>query len=256
MFPFFFLFLALAVVGIGVYKMVQGQASTIKSQVTEQMGRLENASSLEVNSESSEDENQSGSGFGLKGEKDLFNKEIENLDQNEQHPLNESKSQELVAEENEAIEPASKEEFVFEKYVVGKFNPKYFRLDHWTGDKFVAKRFDRTPLDPDIQVTINTAEGRFPLAVECKWRNRQDGDYIWFAEDEELAGYQEFSKKTGKPTFIALGLDGKPSEPEEVYLIPVLAFKRGTQHHASLTHFRKPNPEQGFFFDVESGVLM
>lgn len=145
---------------------------------------------------------------------------------------------------------------LFEKYVVQKLNPQFFRLDHWAGDKFTAEKYAKTDLDPDIQVTLNTSEGRFPLAVECKWRSRQEGDFIWFSEDRQLQRYQRFAKKTGKPTFIALGLGGKPSDPKEVYLIPVQAFKRGIQHHANLKHYRKPNPEHGFFFDVESGELM
>lgn len=159
------------------------------------------------------------------------------------------------AETNE-IEAESNPGLTFEKYVFQLLNPKFFRLDHWAGDKFIAGRYASTDLDPDIQVTANTTEGRFPLAIECKWRTKWDGDYIWFAEDKQLRRYQQFSKETGKPTFIILGLGGKPDSPKEVYLIPVHAFKRGTQHRASLAHFRKPNPEVGFFFDAESGVIM
>lgn len=145
---------------------------------------------------------------------------------------------------------------IFEKYVVQLLNPRFFRLDHWAGDRFIAGRYSNTDLDPDIQVTVNTVEGRFPIAVECKWHSKKEGDYIWFAEDNQLLRYQQFEKETGRQTFIVLGLGGRPDHPEEVYLIPVHAFKRGTQHHASLTHYRKPHPELGFFYDSESNSLM
>ena len=158
--------------------------------------------------------------------------------------------------ENEAIDPDFNPGLTFEKFVFQLLNPRFFRLDHWAGDKFIAKRYTSTDLEPDIQVTANTAEGRFPLAVECKWRAKQDGEYIWFSEDKQLERYQEFAKETGKPTFIVLGLGGQPNGPEDVYLIPIHAFKRGKQHRASLAHYRKPNPEVGFFFDPESGTLM
>lgn len=162
----------------------------------------------------------------------------------------------LEDQENEEVDPDFNPGLTFERYVVQKFNPGFFCLDYWAGDRFIADRYTSTVLKPDIQVTINTAEGRYPLAVECKWRSKQKGDYIWFAEDKQLKEYQRFAKDTGKPTFIILGLGGKPNEPEEVYLIPVNAFNFGTQHRASLIHYRKPHPDLGFFFDVESGGLM
>lgn len=164
--------------------------------------------------------------------------------------------EDVFGDENTAAGESGEAGLTFEKFVLQQFNPRFFRLDHWSGDKFIAGRYTKTAMDPDIQITINTVEGRFPLAVECKWRSQRSGEYISFADDKQLQGYQQFSKKTGKPTFIALGLGGRPSEPEELYLIPVEDFKRGTQHHASLTHYRKRNPGQGFFFDVESTRLM
>ncbi|WP_111671752.1 hypothetical protein [Algoriphagus litoralis] len=162
----------------------------------------------------------------------------------------------LEGEESFSFDPDLNPGLAFERYVFQLLNPRYFRLDHWAGDKFLAGRYTSTHLDPDIQVTANTVEGRFPIAVECKWRAKQEGDYIRFAEDKQLERYQEFSKETGKPTFIVLGLGGTPQAPEEVFLIPIHVFKRGSQHRASLVHYRKPNPEVGFFFDPESGTLM
>lgn len=162
----------------------------------------------------------------------------------------------LEDDECKEVDPDFNPGLTFERYVVQKFNPQFFRLDYWAGDRFIADRYTSTVLHPDIQVTINTAEGSFPLAIECKWRNHQKGDYIWFAEDSQLTEYQRFAKETGRPTFIVLGLGGHPGGPEDVYLIPVNAFNRGTQHRANLTHYRKPNPDQGFFYDVESGGLM
>jgi hypothetical protein len=158
--------------------------------------------------------------------------------------------------EETTIDPDFNPGLAFEKYVFQLLNPRFFRLDYWAGDKFLAGRYTSTDLAPDIQVTANTVEGRFPLAVECKWRAKQDGDYIWFAEDKQLERYQDFSRETGKPTFIVLGLGGEPQSPDEVYMIPIHTFKRGTLHRASLAHYRKPNPEVGFFFDPESSTLM
>ncbi len=270
MYLFLFLFVGLSILVYGIYWIVQVQESQIKTNAPEQLEKHANCKIGET--ENSPDRSKSNPILALE---EAITLAIANgtLTERDEAILRERAIQvgkepdELIQQlredlfgledpETEVLDTKARVGLLFETYVVQKLNPRFFRLDHWAGDKFFVGRYANTDLYPDIQMTLNTSEGRFPLAVECKWRSKQKGDFIWFSEDGQLKRYQRFSKKTGRPTFIALGLGGKPSDPEEVYIIPVQAFKRGTQHHATLTHYRKPNPEQGFFFDVESGVLM
>lgn len=263
---------AMAIIGISAYFIVQKKSEAVghsdklnKSKTTLEEGPAE--TSFEISNDQNEDSNtileeaiihaaedgklSSEEEKGLREKAKLIGKDPDELIQQLREDLFG-----LEDSENENSDPEFNPGLAFEKYVFQLLNPRFFRLDHWAGDKFIAGRYASTDLDPDIQVTANTVEGRFPLAVECKWRTKQEGDYIWFAEDKQLKRYQEFSKETGKPTFIVLGLGGTPDSPEEIFLIPIHAFKRGTQHRASLAHYRKPNPEVGFFFDPESGSLM
>lgn len=253
--------ICLAVLGIGKYLFVRGLASTKKlpkhGKQVEEKAHLTEASIRPSPVQVLEEAITLAIADGKLGEKEEIKlRQQAILIGKDPDELIEQLKEDVFGDEKTNTGESGEAGLSFEKFVLEQFNPRFFRLDNWSGDKFIAGRYTKTAMDPDIQITINTSEGRFSLAVECKWRSRKFGEYISFAEDKQLRGYQEFAKKTGKPTFIALGLGGKPSEPEEVYLIPVEDFKRGTQHHASLTHYRKPNPEQGFFFDVESTRLM
>ncbi len=272
----FLLFLLTSVViftGLVIYSLIQKRAIPFnKENLKKQESTVFDTSKRTIDSKSTNPEPSPDPVFALE---DAINSTIADgkLSKNEEVMLRERALQigkdpdELIQQlredifglenmEDEANDSEVHAGLSFEKYVVQRLNPRFFRLDYWAGDKFIATRYSKKELDPDIQVTLNTPQGRFPFAIECKWRSRKKGDYIWFSEDRQLKNYQGFAKKTGRPTFIALGLGGYPNDPAEVYLIPISAFNRGTQHHASLAHYRKPNPEQGFFFDVESGELM
>ena len=157
--------------------------------------------------------------------------------------------------ETEIIDASQRAGLNFEKYVVQKFNPKYFKINQWAGDKFVAGRYAETTLEPDIQLTLSAEGDKFPLAVECKWRRETEDDFIRFAEDYQLLRYQEFEKRTGKPTFIVLGVDGKPGSPHEVFIIPVGVFKNPNQHKSNLVKFKKWSQKEDFYFDREKGEL-
>lgn len=60
----------------------------------------------------------------------------------------------------------------FEKFVVQKFDKKYFRIRNWAGDKYVNGRYPDTTTQPNIQLYLNLRGESYPLAVECKWRKQ------------------------------------------------------------------------------------
>lgn len=157
--------------------------------------------------------------------------------------------------ETEIIDTRHRAGLNFEKYVVQKFNSKFFKINQWAGDKFVAGRYAETTLEPDIQFTLELNEGKFPLAIECKWRSETEKDFIRFAEDHQLKHYQEFEKRTGKPTFIVLGVGGKPSSPDEIFIIPIGAFQKGNQHKRNLGKYKKRSLDRDFFYNHENGEL-
>lgn len=142
----------------------------------------------------------------------------------------------------------------FEKFVIQKFDKKYFNIRNWAGDKFVEGRYADTTTQPDIQLSLKIRGKLYPLAVECKWRSQPKGDFIWFANEEQLERYKKFGEQENYPVFIILGVGGKPSNPEELYILPVKDLEKPVLHKAGFGKYRK-RLEADFFFDQESGEL-
>lgn len=156
--------------------------------------------------------------------------------------------------ETELIDVNSKAGYDFEKFVVQKFDKKYFVIRNWAGDKFVEGRYADTTTQPDIQLSLKLRGDSYPFAVECKWRSEPKGDFIHFANDGQLERYKTFAKQENCPVFIALGIGGKPSSPAELYILPILELNKPVLHKAGIGKYRK-KVDSDFFFDQDEGIL-
>ncbi|HAH36061.1 MAG TPA: hypothetical protein DEQ87_19225 [Algoriphagus sp.] len=156
--------------------------------------------------------------------------------------------------ETELIDVNQKAGLDFEKFVVQKFDKKYFKIRNWAGDKFVDGRYADTTTQPDIQLSLILRGQSYPLAVECKWRSEPNGNFIRFAKDGQLERYKAFAQQENYPVFIALGIGGKPSSPAELYILPIQELKKPILHKAGLGKYRK-KIDSDFFFDQESNNL-
>ncbi|MEB2786397.1 hypothetical protein [Algoriphagus persicinus] len=156
--------------------------------------------------------------------------------------------------ETELIDVNQKAGLDFEKFVVQKFDKKYFTIRNWAGDKFVEGRYADTTTQPDIQLSLKLRGSSYSFAVECKWRSEPKGDFIQFAEEEQLKRYKAFEKRENYPVFIVLGVGGKASSPAELYILPVEELNKPVIHSAGLGKYRK-NLDADFFFDQKSQTL-
>ena len=156
--------------------------------------------------------------------------------------------------ETELIDKNQKAGYDFEKYIVSKFDKKYFSIQNWASDKFTEGRYAEANLHPDIQLTLKLDGVGYPLAVECKWRSEPSSKFVKYANPDQLKRYQEFETKTGNPVFIALGIGGKPSAPKSLYIIPIQAFQNPVQHLDNLSKYRK-DVDKLFFYDSETRTL-
>ncbi|MGM0947045.1 MAG: hypothetical protein ACQEW9_17865 [Bacteroidota bacterium] len=156
--------------------------------------------------------------------------------------------------ETELIDVYAKAGYDFEKFIVQKFNKKFFKIRNWASDKFVDGRYADTTTQPDIQLSLNLRGQSYPLAVECKWRSDPKGDYIRFANEGQLERYKAFAEKENHPVFIALGIGGKASEPAELYILPVQELTQPYIHKNRIGKYSK-KIDADFFFDQESGRL-
>ena len=156
--------------------------------------------------------------------------------------------------ETELIDKNQKAGYDFEKFIVAKFDKKYFTIQNWASDKFVDGRYAEANLHPDIQLTLKLDGVGYPLAVECKWRKKPASEFVQFANPDQLKRYQEFETKSGNPVFIALGIGGKPSAPKSLYIIPIQAFQNPVQHLDNLSKYKK-DIDKLFFYDQENQIL-
>lgn len=156
--------------------------------------------------------------------------------------------------ETELIDVYQKAGLDFEKFVIQKFEKKFFKIRNWAGDKFVEGRYADTTTQPDIQLSLTLRDQSYPLAVECKWRSEPKGDYIRFANEGQLERYKAFAEKENQPVFIALGIGGKASEPAELYILPVQELTQPYIAKDRIGKYRK-KIDADFFFDQESGRL-
>lgn len=156
--------------------------------------------------------------------------------------------------ETELIDINRKAGLDFEKFVVQRFEKKYYVIRNWAGDKFVEGRYADTTTQPDIQLALKLRGISYPFAVECKWRSEPKGDFIRFANDGQLERYKAFSKQENYPVYIVLGIGGKASSPAELYILPVDELNKPVLHISALGKFRR-NVDTDFFFDHKSESL-
>lgn len=121
--------------------------------------------------------------------------------------------------EVEAVDPAELKGRQFEEFVVSLCaDNSRFRLLAWRGDKIAGHTYARENLLPDLHISHKLKDTAVEYLVECKYRSS------WGAEGVDLSGqlprYRRISAESGLELFIALGVGGAPSSPDEFLVVP------------------------------------
>jgi hypothetical protein len=148
----------------------------------------------------------------------------------------------------EQEEYAKKSGYDFEKFVVQKFDRKHFKVKEWAGDKYVEGIYAETTQHPDLLLELAAHDAKYLLSVECKWRKEFRNDFVEFANEAQLKRYQKFEEEKGIPVFVALGIGGTPSKPEQLYVIPLRFIKTTTLHKDQLERNQK-DVATDFYYD-------
>lgn len=144
----------------------------------------------------------------------------------------------------------------FEKFVVTKFNKKYFKIMEWAGDKYVNGIYAETTTQPDLRIKFTLYDLEKEFAVECKYRSYYFKDGIDWAKDNQRNNYQNYSEAKGIITFVAIGVGGTADNPEELFIVPLQELKSDFISKSDLMPFKKSDlSKNNFFFDPKSGVL-
>lgn len=142
----------------------------------------------------------------------------------------------------------------FEKYVVQKFNKRYFSLKEWTGDKYVNGHYAESTLHPDLLFEFNLKETSKRFAVECKWKRKLYKNGIELASEDQLVRYKKYEIDKISPVFMVIGLGGDASNPEHLFVIPLKEINTTFLPIEALQKYTK-SKDKGFFFEPDSNIL-
>ena len=137
---------------------------------------------------------------------------------------------------------------LFEEYVKNLFSEKNFKLKMWRKSRLIAPDTFISDISyPDLELVF-IRNLHYPFAVECKWRKRFYKGKIDWATQNQINKYIEFDKKMR--VFIAIGIGGTPSNPEKLFVTPLLNLIGCTEvyEHQLIRYKRKPTNR--FFYDT------
>ena len=155
------------------------------------------------------------------------------------------------APETELVDYNKKNGHDFEKYIVGRFDRKYFKILEWAGDKYVAGNYAKTTIQPDILFEFKLKDNKEEFSVECKWRSKFYKNGIELGTAEQIKRYKEFEREKNIPVFIALGVGGKGKSPEQVFFIPLKKIASNFISIEQLKELEKKS-ESMFYFDINT----
>lgn len=135
------------------------------------------------------------------------------------------------------------------------FSKRYFSLKEWRGDKYSHGVYAESNTYPDMELTFTLREKTHSFAVECKWRAQYNAqDKVKWSYKDQLTRYRQFAKDKNIPVFIILGIGGTPSEPAEVYVVPLASIERVELSRNWLENYRH-DLSKSMFFDVPTQTL-
>ncbi len=167
---------------------------------------------------------------------------------------NQISNQKTDTAETELIDFNKKNGYDFEKFIVQKFDKKYFNIKEWAGDKYVKGVYAKTTPQPDILFELKVKGQMLEFSVECKWRSNYYRKGIEFAGAEQFKRYQDFEKKRNIPVFIAIGVGGTGKNPEQLFIVPLKSIDSNFISIETLSVFEKKRDSE-FFFDLKTNVL-
>lgn len=146
----------------------------------------------------------------------------------------------------------------FEQFIVNKLNQNpSFSITRWRSDRFVDGIFIQSNKHPDFEIVFSiTKDGeeiRHSFGLECKWRHYFFNDKIEL-EASQFNHYKQFVKEENKPVYFVIGVGGKASEPETLFLVPLEDVEGNTLDREFLVPYNC-SVDDTFYYDVEKEKL-
>ncbi len=110
-----------------------------------------------------------------------------------------------------------------------------YEILDWRAEIYKYGRMLQTNKLPDLLLKKNNSvTGKF--SIECKFRPTLTSDIIEIGPDGKVKEYIDYSFAKHIPVYVAIGLGGYPSKPDEVYIVPITEFK---SERISLSEIKK-----------------
>ncbi len=135
----------------------------------------------------------------------------------------------------------------FEKFIIEGFDEKQFTIVEQThSHQTNSERYVESSMNPDYILRHNRSKSEF--AVECKYRSSLDpkGMLNW-SNPAQLSRYKAFAAKRKIPVYIAIGLGGVDTDPEDLFLIPLEEAKFPALYPSQFKMFSR-NPNTDFYW--------
>ena len=142
----------------------------------------------------------------------------------------------------------------FEGYVENLFNKQEWRIAESNAYRKLG-RWVESYSNPDFVFIHRKTNKR--IAVECKYKSvsrKEDNRFFWAYEDQ-IENYQNFSTKEKIPVFAVIGIGGRPRNPKQMFLVPLNKIKYPDVKMDYLQKFERGDPRKSFSLNNEGSLV-
>lgn len=126
----------------------------------------------------------------------------------------------------------------------------------WTGDKYVQGMYAKSNMNPDLTLRLKLKDIEKDFAVECKYRSTYYKNGVEWSSAQQLQNYKTFATDKGIPVFVAIGIGGVATAPEELFIIPLTEISDTFLTKSFLSKYKKEEiKDSKLFYYYQSGHL-
>lgn len=148
----------------------------------------------------------------------------------------------------------------FESHIVDLFgfkqHSKFRELLEWQGDKYSKGVFPKSNCNPDLVIRIGVAGGKSRiLGIECKWRYAFVNGTVEWARQDQIDNYKKFGKNRRASVFVALGVGGTESRPDELFIVPLCQMTESIVHRSTLLPYKQKYVDGFLYYNEQRDSL-
>jgi hypothetical protein len=132
----------------------------------------------------------------------------------------------------------------FESFLIALFDPLYFTVKAHARQPVYAGKNPGQEFRPHLDVDFRNKDTNVRIAIESIFISQIASRELLAFSSAQINRFHDFEEGTGAEVYIVIGVEGEPSEPKEIYLIPTSELREGYLGYADLKPYRK----HGMFF--------